>query len=61
MAAMTVTGCSSSKSESKETTKSTTEAAKDTEVESTSDQKPSQLDLMQNFHRMAIAMRMVSM
>ena len=31
MAAMTVTGCSSSKSESKETTKSTTEAAKDTE------------------------------
>ena len=39
MAAMTVTGCSSSKSESKETTKSTTEAAKDTEVESTSDQK----------------------
>lgn len=32
MAAMTVTGCSSSKSESKETTK-------DTEVESTSDQK----------------------
>ena len=33
MAAMTVTGCSSSKSESKETTKSTTEAAKDTEVE----------------------------
>ena len=39
MAAMTVTGCSSSKSESKETTKSTTEAAKDTEAESTSDQK----------------------
>lgn len=39
MAAMTVTGCSSSKSESKETTKSTTEATKDTEVESTSDQK----------------------
>lgn len=31
MAAMTVTGCSSSKSESKETTKSTTEATKDTE------------------------------
>ena len=31
MAAMTVTGCSSSKSESMETTKSTTEATKDTE------------------------------
>lgn len=31
MAAMTVTGCSSSKSESNETTKSTTEATKDTE------------------------------
>ena len=61
MAAMTVTGCSSSKSESKETTKATAEASKETQKETEKETEKDTEALMQSFRRMDTVMRAESM